>query len=86
VLGDPPDRQICGDALAELRAIQPELFPTPDLALDETVTQWVSIAEDAMFECPPSSARIPTLADAYAELARLEAEVAAVLDIDITES
>jgi hypothetical protein len=37
-----------------------------------------------MFECPPSSHEIPDLAFAYDELARLKAEVDAVLVIDLS--
>lgn len=61
------------------------LFPTPDPALDPVVEEWVRVAEDAFFECPPSSASIPDLASAYAELQRLEAEVEVVLRIDTAD-
>jgi len=81
-LGDPLSRDLCGHALGALRSSRPNLFPTPDPALDAVVTEWVTVAEDAMFECPPSSHEIPDLASAYEELARLEAEVDVVLDID----
>jgi hypothetical protein len=83
-LGDPPDRDICGHALGILRAERPDLLPAPDPALDVAVEEWVLIAEDAMFECPPSSHEIADLAQAYEELARLEAEVNAVLSIDLS--
>jgi hypothetical protein len=82
-LGSPPDRAVCGHALGVLRSVQSDLFPTPDLAIDEAVREWVAIAEDAMFECPPSSRDLPDLATAYEELARLEAEVAAAIDVDV---
>lgn len=83
-LGYPPDREVCGHTLGVLRSLQPDLFPTPDLAFDEAVKEWVTVAEDAMFECPPSSHKVPDLAYAYEELARLEAEVDAVLSIDLS--
>jgi len=82
-LGSPPDRAVCGHALGVLRSLQSDLFPTPDLAVDDAVREWVAIAEDAMFECPPSSRDLPDLATAYEELARLEAEVAAAIDVDV---
>jgi hypothetical protein len=78
-LGDPPDREVCSRALGDLSAVVPELFPTPDIAIEGTVRDWVTIAEDAMYECPPSSAQLPDLDHAYGELARLEAEVDAVI-------
>lgn len=81
-LGDPPDQDVCTSALAMLREQSQELFPTPDLAIDPTVREWVQIAEDAFFACPPSSSQIPTLEFALGELDRLEAEVDAVLAID----
>jgi hypothetical protein len=72
----------CGDVLAFLRSHRAELSPTPDLAIDDVVTSWVEIAEDAFFECPPSNDQVHDFAEAYAELDRLEAEVALVLEMD----
>lgn len=81
-LGQPEDLTVCADGLGFVRSTQGELFPTPDPAIDEAVREWVSVAEDAFFECPPSSNRIPDMAFAYGQLTRLEAEVAAALAID----
>ena len=81
-LGQPPDRSICSQGLELVRSSQAGLFPTPDRAIDEAVKEWVSVAEDAFFECPPSSRAIPDMDFAYGQLARLEAEVNAVLAID----
>ncbi len=78
----PPDRDTCSKALGDLRALQGDLFPTPDLAVDDVVQTWVSIAEDALFECPPSNEAIPSFEFAIAELDKLEAEVAFILGID----
>lgn len=57
-----------------------DLVPTPDPALDEVVDDWVRLAEDAFFECPPASNQVPDFATAYAELRKLQAEVGAVID------
>lgn len=84
-LGQPPDRAICSQGLGLVRSTQAELFPTPDRAIDEAVKEWVSVAEDAFFECPPSSSAIPDMDFAYGQLARLEAEIGAVLVIDQSE-
>lgn len=81
-LGQPPDRTVCDTTLGFLRSANADLFPTPDPAIDEVVRDWVQVAEDAFFECPPSSNVIPDFATAYAELEQLEAEVEAVLTID----
>jgi hypothetical protein len=69
-----------------VRSESGDLFPTPDLAIDDVVTDWVRIAEDLLFECPPASQRVPSLEYAYGELARLEAEVATVLAIDTEDA
>lgn len=81
-LGDPPDGSLCATALGVLRTSQSSLYPTPDSAIDDVVKEWVSVAEDLLFECPPSSSAIPDLAYAYGQLERLEAEVDVVLQID----
>jgi len=81
-LGQPPDRDVCSQSLGELRSTSGELFPTPDLAIDDVVTDWIRIAEDTLFECPPANQGVPNLDFAYGELARLQAEVAVVLEID----
>lgn len=78
-LGDPPDRDACEAALVELRTSVVDLQPTPDRALDEPVRSWVELAEEIVFDCPPSSSAIPSLEYAYGELALFEAEVDAVL-------
>ncbi|MCL1692666.1 MAG: hypothetical protein M3096_03170 [Actinomycetia bacterium] len=81
-LGEPPDREVCSHALGVLRSEAAGLTPTPDLAIDDVVTDWLKIAENTVYECPPSNQTIPNLEYAYNELARLEAEVAVVLAID----
>jgi hypothetical protein len=78
-LGDPPDRALCAHALGEIREGQAELLPAPDISLDPVVQEWFTVAEDALFECPPSSNQFPDFAYAYQVLARLEAEVEAAL-------
>ena len=75
-------RDLCSATLAMLRSRSGELSPTPDLAIDDTVRNWIEVAEDAFFECPPRGGEIDSFAAAYAELERLEAEVAVVLDLD----
>ena len=81
-LGTPPDGALCQSALGLVRSAEDDLYPTPDRAIDEPVKEWVATAEDAFFECPPSSSAIPDMAFAYGQLQRLEAEIAAVLAID----
>jgi len=84
VVGENPPRALCNDVLASLRKGQADLFPTPDLAIDDTVKDWVKVAEDAFFECPPDNDEIGSFTEAYAELLRLEREVELVLVMDRT--
>jgi len=81
-LGEPPDHAVCSHELGVLRSESVDLFPTPDLAIDDVVADWLHIAQSVVYECPPSSQRLPSMEYAYGELARLEAEVAVVLTID----
>ena len=84
-LGDPPDRSICTESLGVLRTTSSDLYPTPDPAIESVVDEWVRVAEQILFECAPSTGGTPNLESEYAELARLEAEVAVVLSIDSNE-
>lgn len=81
-LGQPPDHVVCSQSLGVLRSTSGDLSPTPDLAIDDVVADWVRIAENTLFECPPANQEVPDLDYAYGELSRLQAEVAVVLDID----
>ncbi len=80
--GEGPSRDDCSETLAFLRNNREELFPTPDLAIDDTVTDWVEIAEDAFFECPPENEQIGSFSEAFRELTRLQAEIEVVLEMD----
>ena len=80
--GENPSRELCDETLAFLRDSRPELSPTADLAVDDTVKDWFDIAEDAFFECPPRSQQVGSFSHAYTLLARLQAEVDLVLDMD----
>lgn len=81
-IGQPPDAAVCNDGLVLVRSTSGAVQPTPDRAVDQAVREWVGIAEDAFFECPPSSHAVPSFGAAYQELAELEAEVMAALAID----
>ncbi len=80
--GEDPSRATCSEVLAFLRSNRATLFPTPDLAIDDTVTDWVEVAEEAFFECPPTNADVGSFPEAYAELLRLQGEIELVLDMD----
>lgn len=78
-LGTPPDRELCAHALGQIREGQADLLPTPDVSIDPVVQEWFTVAEDALFECPPSNSQFPDLGYAYQVLASLEAEVEAAI-------
>ena len=80
--GEDPSRDTCSEVLAFLRSNRADLFPTPDLAIDDTVTDWIQIAEEAFFECPPTNTEVGSFPEAYAELLRLQGEIELVLDMD----
>jgi hypothetical protein len=80
--GEDPARATCSEVLAFLRSNRAELFPTPDLAIDDTVTEWVEVAEEAFFECPPTNTEVGSFPEAYEELLRLQGEIELVLDMD----
>jgi len=81
-VGENPPRTLCDATLVHLREIRPDLSPTPDLAVDDTVRDWIDVAEAAFFECPPASQQVASFAEAYKIMARLQAEVDLVLDMD----
>jgi hypothetical protein len=77
---DSPDMATCERVVADLRQVLENLLPSPDVALDGPVREWISLAEHAFFECPPREGEIIGFADAYDELDRVRLEVEAVLD------
>lgn len=78
-LGTPPNTELCNSTLVYLREVRNDLIPTPDPAIDDVVTAWIRLAEDAFYECPPDSTEIPDFDFAYRELGTLQAEVDAAL-------
>ena len=82
VIGESPPRAICNETLGFLRSNRGSLFPTPDLAIDDAVGDWISIAEDAFFECPPNNEHVRGFSEMYQLLHRLQGEVELVLDMD----
>jgi hypothetical protein len=81
-LGDPPAREVCGQALGFIRSAEADLLPTPDRSIDPVIREWVQVAEDMFFECPPQSREVPDMSSGFAELQRLQAEVAAALNLE----
>ena len=71
-LGDPPDQDVCRSTLADIRAAQEDLPPAPTEGIDELSNEWVAIAEETFFECPPQGPDIDSVEDAYRELQRIE--------------
>jgi len=78
-LGDPPDAELCEGTLASVRAANEDLLPSPLVAVDDLVTEWVAIVEAAFFDCPPQGADIDSFSKAYEEMVRIEDSVDAAL-------
>jgi hypothetical protein len=82
VIGENPTRAVCNETLGFLRSNRNSLFPTPDLGVDDAVTDWIDIAEEAFFECPPNNERVTGFPEAYELLRRFQGEVEVVLEMD----
>lgn len=74
-----PDEQTCSTALVQLREVAPDLRPTPDDSIDQTVDRWLVIAEETMFECPADTGEFNTFESAYTELGRLADQIGIVV-------
>ena len=74
-----PTDQECSQALARLREIAPELRPTPEDSIEETVDKWLAIAQETMFGCPEETGELKTFEAAYAELGRLAGQIDSVV-------
>ncbi|GMQ93043.1 MAG: hypothetical protein BMS9Abin12_0520 [Acidimicrobiia bacterium] len=83
-IGENPSQAVCDKTLAFLRSNRVQLFPTPDPVVDDTVRDWIDIAEDAFFECPPRNERVGSFSEAYGLLRRFQGEIAFVLNMDRT--
>lgn len=78
--GEPIPRDACTDALATLRTLAPDLESVPDPAIEGVVDQWLDIAEEAMFECPPRQSGTASFEEAYEAMRVLELEISAAID------
>lgn len=71
---------LCESTLADLRVHQGSLVPTPRDSIDDTVRDWIEVAERIFFECPP----VGGFSQSYAELRRLATEIDAVIALEAT--
>jgi hypothetical protein len=74
-LGDPPNQELCQETLAGIRAQSEDLLPSPASSIDELANQWISIAEEAFFDCPPEGQEIASFDDVYIEMQRVQDSV-----------
>lgn len=81
-LGEPPDEALCRSTLAQIREKSDTIFPSPSVTVDDLAEEWVTVAEEAFFDCPPEGQDIHSFDDAYRELDRLERSVMAALGDD----
>jgi hypothetical protein len=85
-LGPSPTQEQCDEILVAIRQRAPELVPAPDPTLEGAVKDWIVIAENMFFECPPVAPPIGSFEEGYQELERFEAQVAIVLELDLGEN
>ncbi len=69
------NREGCDVVLERLRNLRPELTPAPVSRLDDIVEEWLAVAEETFFECPPNKGERIGFEAAYRDLTAIEAEV-----------
>ena len=69
--------EVCGDFLGEVRNRRADVLPTPDVSLDEPVTDWVSQAETIGLDCD----REGDLDDRIDDLSQRAEEIDARIDL-----
>ena len=79
-LGDPPDADVCEATVTRLRDARNDLYPAPDELVEVEVDAWMVEATSIFFECFEADIGADTVAESYAELDRLESEVATALE------
>lgn len=75
----PPGHDTCSEVLGELRERAGELTPAPDEIIHDAAQAWVAHAESLFFDCFDNGESEQGIEEGYATLARLRAEVEAVL-------
>jgi hypothetical protein len=79
---DGPDQELCSDTLVSIRTQEPGVLPTPDAALDDIARDWLALARETFYECPPGT-NVQGFDEAFAEVDAFRAEMdagIAVLD------
>jgi hypothetical protein len=72
-------RELCDELVGTYRERFDDLTPTPTKGLDDAVSAWTDLAAQIAFDCPDDP---EVIAEQYAELRVLEAEIQAGLDAD----
>ncbi len=72
-------KSLCDTALTLLREERLYLLPAPESTLDDPVEDWLSVADETFFECPPRSGEVQGFAEAFVLLDDYQAEVEAAL-------
>lgn len=75
------DQELCERTVGQLRA-EMQLAPAPNTDLEDAATRWRAFAESLFFECPLSEGEHIGWESGYTEMARLEAEVDALIDFE----
>lgn len=72
-------KTLCDTALTLLREERQYLLPAPESTLDDPVDDWLNVADETFFECPPRSGEIQGFAEAFVLMDDYHAEVEAAL-------
>lgn len=72
-------KPVCDAALSLVREERVYLIPAPELALDDPVDDWLNVADETYFECPPRSGDVQGFEEAYVLLDDYQAEIEAAL-------
>lgn len=78
-IGDPPSEDLCRTTLADVRTLSEDLLPAPTASIDDLANEWVSLAEEAFFDCPPEGQDVDSFEDAYNEMRRVQNSIETAL-------
>ena len=78
-LGVEDPKAVCDEALILVREERVYLVPAPQVTLDDPVHNWLGVADETFFECPPRSGDVHGFERAYQLLDEYAAEVEAAI-------
>ena len=74
--------EVCSSALGSVRQAASDLIAAPNEDLAEAFLRWSDFAESVYFKCPPTGGNHAGFEGGYEEMARLAAEIEALLTFE----